>query len=112
MVGLLGPMVDVPVVTVLVIYKAPIMLFKGWQRLLRDLIGREGPFLETVCVPFAGISILLWPIAVALATLAGITSGFPLGCYAAAVAYQVYICLMLEIKSNNFHTFKKMSIFF
>lgn len=90
LVGILGLMVDVPVITVLVIYKAPIMLFKGWLRLLRDLIGREGPFLETVCVPFAGLLVLLWPIAVVLATLAGVISSFPLGCYAAAVAYQVY----------------------
>ncbi|XP_077233168.1 putative membrane protein At3g27390 isoform X1 [Tasmannia lanceolata] len=86
--GILGPLIDVPVMTILVIYKAPVMLFKGWKRLARDLIGREGPFLETVCVPFAGLSILLWPTVVALSASAGIISSFFLGCYAAIVAYQ------------------------
>ncbi|KAL6012498.1 hypothetical protein ACLOJK_002987 [Asimina triloba] len=84
----LGVSIDVPMITVLVIYKAPIMLFKGWQRLFHDLIGREGPFLETVCVPVAGLLILLWPIAVSLAVVAGCSSSFVLGCYAFAVAYQ------------------------
>ncbi|PIA52413.1 hypothetical protein AQUCO_01000348v1 [Aquilegia coerulea] len=86
--GILGLFVDVPIIIMIVIYKAPFMLFKGWHRLVRDLIGRSGPFLETVCVPFAGLSILLWPIVVALASLAGIGSSFFLGLYAAVVAYQ------------------------
>ncbi|XXG55694.1 hypothetical protein AAC387_Pa03g3304 [Persea americana] len=122
LVGILGLMVDVPVITVLVIYKAPIMLFKGWQRLLRDLIGREGPFLETVCVPFAGLLVLLWPIAVVLATLAGIISSFPLGCYAAAVAYQessakrglfyiVSIISMFDEYTNDFLYLREGSCF-
>ncbi|KAF9608867.1 hypothetical protein IFM89_011905 [Coptis chinensis] len=88
LVAILGIFVDVPFIAMIVIYKVPFMLFKGWHRLVRDLIGRSGPFLETVCVPFAGLSILLWPIAVALTSLAGICSGFFLGLYAAAVAYQ------------------------
>ncbi|XP_050206264.1 uncharacterized membrane protein At3g27390-like isoform X2 [Mercurialis annua] len=83
-----GILLDVPVITVIVLYKSPILLFKGWNRLIRDLIGREGPFLETVCVPFAGFWILLWPIVVLLATLAGMVSSFGFGCYAAVVAYE------------------------
>ena len=87
--AILGNLVDVPVVTIIVLYKAPILLFKGWHRLIQDLIGRAGPFLETVCVPFAGLWILLWPIVVLLAILAGMISSFGFGCYAAVVAYQV-----------------------
>ncbi|XP_043704783.1 uncharacterized membrane protein At3g27390-like isoform X2 [Telopea speciosissima] len=86
--GILGVLIDVPIISIIVIYKAPMMLLRGWQRLVQDLIGSEGPFLETVCVPFVGLSILLWPVAVCLSTLAGIISSFFLGCYAAAVAYQ------------------------
>ncbi|KAK1300998.1 putative membrane protein [Acorus calamus] len=85
---MLGIMIDVPAITFLVAYKAPIMLFKGWHRLVQDLIGRRGPFLETVCVPFAGLSILLWPLVVALASFVGILSSVFLGLYAAVVAYQ------------------------
>ncbi|RWR72118.1 hypothetical protein CKAN_00031900 [Cinnamomum micranthum f. kanehirae] len=73
-VGMLGIMVDMPVVTVVALYKSPYMLFKGWHRLLHDLIGREGPFLETACVPFAGLFILLWPLAVMGAVLASESS--------------------------------------
>ncbi|CAN6249118.1 unnamed protein product [Urochloa humidicola] len=53
-----------------------------------DMIGREGPFLETACVPFAGLAILLWPFAVEGAILASIISSIPLGAYGAVVAYQ------------------------
>lgn len=90
MASILGIVVDVPLVTLIVLYKAPILLFKGWHRLVQDLIGREGPFLETVCVPFAGLWILLWPIVVLFGIVAGILSSFGLGCYAAVVAYQVH----------------------
>ncbi|PSR88012.1 hypothetical protein CEY00_Acc31042 [Actinidia chinensis var. chinensis] len=83
-----GILVDVPVISVITLYKAPILLFKGWYRLVQDLIGREGPFLETMCVPFAGLWILLWPFAVVLAIIVGILSSFGYGCYAAVVAYQ------------------------
>ncbi|XP_073007086.1 uncharacterized membrane protein At3g27390-like isoform X1 [Typha latifolia] len=83
-----GIMVDMPMVSLIAIYKSPIMLFKGWKRLIQDLIGREGPFLETACVPFAGLAILLWPLAVAGAVIASIMSSLPLGAYAAVVAYQ------------------------
>ncbi|KAF6172572.1 hypothetical protein GIB67_007085 [Kingdonia uniflora] len=88
MAAVFGFVVDVPMITFLVIYKAPFMLFKGWQRLVEDLVGRSGPFLETVCVPFAGFLILLWPFVVLLAMLAGILSSIGYGVYAAVVAYQ------------------------
>lgn len=86
--GILGVLIDVPMISLIVLYKVPVMLYKGWRQLIRDLIGRSGPFLESVCVPFAGLMILLWPIAVVLAAVAGILSSFGLGLYAAAIAYQ------------------------
>ncbi|XP_010680981.2 uncharacterized membrane protein At3g27390 isoform X1 [Beta vulgaris subsp. vulgaris] len=86
--AILGIVVDVPIVTIITIYKTPILLFKGWQRLIQDLIGREGPFLETFCVPFAGLWILLWPVAVFFAMLLGVLSSLAFGCYAAVVAYE------------------------
>ncbi|CAL9768282.1 unnamed protein product [Musa acuminata subsp. burmannicoides] len=86
--GILGMLIDVPMISLIVLYKVPIMLFKGWRQLIQDLIGRSGPFLESVCVPFAGLLILLWPVAVGLTSIAGILSSLSLGCYAAAVAYQ------------------------
>ncbi|XP_058081330.1 uncharacterized membrane protein At3g27390-like isoform X2 [Magnolia sinica] len=118
----LGVLIDVPVITILVIYKAPIMLYKGWQQLFHDLIGREGPFLEIVCVPFAGLLILLWPMVVALAVLAGFCSSFFLGCYAAAVAYQenstkrgllyiVSIISMFDEYTNDFLSMREGSCF-
>lgn len=88
LVGLLGIIVDVPIITILAFCKAPFMLFKGWQRLLQDLIGRAGPFLEIPCVPFAGLCILLWPLVVICALLSAILSSFFLGIYGAAVVYQ------------------------
>jgi hypothetical protein len=75
--------------TLIAIYKCPVMLFKGCKRLIQDLIGREGPFLETACVPFAGLAILLWPFAVLGAMLASILASIPLGLYGAVIAYQV-----------------------
>ncbi|KAL5705008.1 hypothetical protein ACHQM5_023360 [Ranunculus cassubicifolius] len=86
--AILGILVDVPMFIVIVTYKAPLMLFKGWHRLIEDLVGRSGPFLETVCVPFAGLLIVLWPFAVLLAFVAGMLSSFGFGFYAAVVAYQ------------------------
>ncbi|XP_058102092.1 uncharacterized membrane protein At3g27390-like isoform X2 [Magnolia sinica] len=88
LVGAVGAMVDVPVITAVALCKSPFMLFKGWHRLFHDLIGREGPFLETACVPFAGLAILLWPLAVVGAVMASALSSFFLGAYAAVVVYQ------------------------
>ncbi|GAV88257.1 hypothetical protein CFOL_v3_31680 [Cephalotus follicularis] len=87
-IGVLGFMVDMPVVSVIALFKSPYMLFKGWQRLLHDLIGREGPFLETICVPFAGLAILLWPLAVVGAVLGSMVASIFLGAYAGVVVYQ------------------------
>lgn len=87
--GLLGIIVDMPVITVIAACKTPYMLFKGWHRLFHDCIGREGPFLETICVPFAGLAILLWPLAVAGALLGSMVSSIFLGAYAGVVVYQV-----------------------
>lgn len=83
-----GLLLDGIMFTLISFYKLPVMLFKGWKRLIEDLIGREGPFLETACVPFAGLAILLWPFAVLGAFLASIISSVPLGAYAAVVVYQ------------------------
>lgn len=87
--AVIGIVVDVPVISFVAICKSPYMLLKGWHRLFHDLIGREGPFLETICVPFAGLAILLWPLAVAGAVLASMLASYFLGAYAGVVAYQV-----------------------
>ncbi|KAJ8768255.1 hypothetical protein K2173_021195 [Erythroxylum novogranatense] len=86
--GLLGFLLDVPMVSLIALCKSPYMLFKGWHRLFHDLIGREGPFLETLCVPFAGLAIILWPMAVVGAVLGSIMSSIFLGAYAGVVVYQ------------------------
>ncbi|VAI46650.1 unnamed protein product [Triticum turgidum subsp. durum] len=83
-----GLLMDGIMFTAIALYKFPVMLFKGWKRLIEDLVGREGPFLETACVPFAGLAILLWPFAVLGAFLASMISSVPLGAYAAIVVYQ------------------------
>lgn len=94
---MLGFLVDMPVISLIALCKSPYMLFKGWHRLLHDLIGREGPFLETICVPFAGLAILLWPLAVVGAVLGSMVSSIFLGAYAAAVVYQVKLMLDLVL---------------
>lgn len=88
LVSLLAIPVDVPFITALALWKSPFMLFKGWKRLLEDLIGREGPFLETVCVPFAGLAIFLWPLAVAGSVVASFFSSFALALYSGVVVHQ------------------------
>ncbi|OIT00027.1 PREDICTED: uncharacterized membrane protein At3g27390 isoform X1 [Nicotiana attenuata] len=88
LVSLLAIPVDVPFITALALWKSPFMLFRGWKRLLEDLIGREGPFLETVCVPFAGLAIILWPLAVAGSVLASFFSSFALALYSGVVVHQ------------------------
>lgn len=80
--------VDVLLISAVALWKSPCMLFKGWQRLCEDLVGREGPFLETVCVPFAGLAIVLWPLAVIGGLLASFFSSFFFGFRAGLVAYQ------------------------
>ena len=100
LVGLIGVVVDVPLVTAVSLWKSPYMLFKGWKRLLEDLIGREGPFLETVCVPFAGLAILLWPLAVVGAVAGAIIASFFLGLYGGVIAHQVWKIFL----SSSFHS--------
>ncbi|GLJ16053.1 hypothetical protein SUGI_0266650 [Cryptomeria japonica] len=87
-VGLMGIIVDVPLFTVVAISKSPYLLLRGWQRLLSDLISREGPFFETACVPIAGIVILLWPLLVIGSILLSIFSSFFVGLYGAVIVYQ------------------------
>ncbi|KAG8064737.1 hypothetical protein GUJ93_ZPchr0004g40205 [Zizania palustris] len=87
-VGVLGLIVDIPLYTVIALIKSPYMLFKGWQRLLHDLISREGPFLETVCVPIAGLAILFWPLVVVGSVLLAIVSSIFVGLYGAVIVYQ------------------------
>lgn len=101
-----GLLTDGIMFTVIALYKLPVMLFKGWKRLIEDLVGREGPFLETACVPFAGLAILLWPFAVLGAFLASIISSVPLGVYAAIVVYQESSLLM-----GLFYVISSVSIF-
>ncbi|KAK4409966.1 putative membrane protein [Sesamum angolense] len=86
--GILGSMIDFPMISIVALCKSPYMLFKGWHRLSHDCIGREGPFLETICVPFAGLAILLWPLAVVGAVLGSMVSSIFLGAYAAVIVYQ------------------------
>ncbi|KAL3849114.1 hypothetical protein ACJIZ3_010996 [Penstemon smallii] len=88
LVSILSVPIDVPLITAVALWKSPYMLFRGWKRLLEDLVGREGPFLETVCVPFAGLAIFLWPLAVIGAVLASFLSSFFLGIYAGVIVYQ------------------------
>nr|GMC48588.1 uncharacterized membrane protein At3g27390 [Ipomoea batatas]GMD32016.1 uncharacterized membrane protein At3g27390 [Ipomoea batatas]GMD38556.1 uncharacterized membrane protein At3g27390 [Ipomoea batatas] len=88
LVSMLAIPVDVPVITAVALWKSPFMLFRGWKRLLEDLVGREGPFLETVCVPFAGLAILLWPLAVVGSVIASFLSSFLLALYSGVVVHQ------------------------
>lgn len=89
LVSLIGVPVDVLLITAVALWKSPYMLFRGWKRLLEDLIGREGPFLETVCVPFAGLAILLWPMAVVGAVIGAIFSSVFIGLYGGVIVHQV-----------------------
>ncbi|KAL5972399.1 hypothetical protein ACLOJK_041653 [Asimina triloba] len=88
-------------ITAVALWKCPYMLLKGWKRLLEDWIGREGPFLETVCVPFAGLAIILWPLAVIGAVVSAFLFSFFLACYGGVVVHQqisvisVSICVSL-----------------
>ncbi|XP_059457984.1 uncharacterized membrane protein At3g27390 [Corylus avellana] len=86
--GLMGLIVDIPLYTAIAIVKSPYMLFKGWFRLVHDLITREGPFLETACVPIAGLTILLWPIVVTASILMAVFSSIFVGLYASVIVYQ------------------------
>lgn len=97
--SLIGVPVDVLLITAVALWKSPYMLLRGWKRLLEDLIGREGPFLETVCVPFAGLAIILWPLAVVGAVIGSIISSFFLGLYSGVIVHQV--CYKLLFSSSH-----------
>ncbi|CAK9315409.1 unnamed protein product, partial [Citrullus colocynthis] len=86
--SLIGVPVDFLFITLVALWRSPYMLFKGWKRLLEDLVGREGPFLEAVCVPFAGLAIILWPLAVVGAVICAVISSFFLGLYAGVIVHQ------------------------
>ena len=88
-VALLCLVVDIPLYTVIALVKSPYMLFRGWQRLLYDLISREGPFLETVCVPIAGLTILFWPLVVVGSVLLAIVLSIFVGLYGTVIVFQV-----------------------
>lgn len=87
-VGLMGLIVEIPLYTAIAIVKSPYMLFKGWHRLLHDLISREGPFLETACIPIAGLAIIMWPLVVVGSILLAIFTSFFIGLYGSVVVYQ------------------------
>jgi hypothetical protein len=96
LVAVLGVLLDVPVITGVALVKGPIMLIKGWDRLAKDLWGRQGPFLEAVCVPFAGLAIVLWPLVVVASILASILASPFLGLYGAVIVYQVrFVCILI-----------------
>ncbi|KAL0424242.1 UNVERIFIED_CONTAM: putative membrane protein [Sesamum radiatum] len=99
--GILGSMIDFPMISIVALCKSPYMLFKGWHRLSHDCIGREGPFLETICVPFAGLAILLWPLAVVGAVLGSMVSSIFLGAYAAVIVYQLADALFKECQRHG-----------
>ena len=88
-VALLWLVVDIPLYTVIALVKSPYMLFGGWQRLLYDLISRQGPFLETVCVPIAGLTILFWPLVVVGSVLLAIVLSIFVGLYGTVIVFQV-----------------------
>uniref|UniRef100_A0A1D1XI34 Putative membrane protein At3g27390 n=1 Tax=Anthurium amnicola TaxID=1678845 RepID=A0A1D1XI34_9ARAE len=87
-VALTGLIVEIPMYTIIAVIKSPYMLFKGWQRLLHDLLSGEGPFLETACVPIAGLAIILWPLAVVGSILMAFLSSIFIGLYGAVIVYQ------------------------
>lgn len=103
---LLGILVDVPLITAVAIWKSPCMLFKGWKRMFEDLIGREGPFLETVCVPFAALAIILWPLAVVGAVISAFFASFFLVLYSAVVVHQVCVS---DFFATDFYEFRGSS---
>lgn len=88
-VAVLGLIADTPLITLVALAKSPLLLFKGWGRLLHDLIGRHGACLEAACVPFAGLALILWPVVTVVAVLFAILASPILGLFGAVVVYQV-----------------------
>lgn len=88
-VAVLGLLADTPLITLVALVKSPLLLFKGWGRLLHDLIGRHGACLEAACVPFAGLALILWPVVTVVSVLIAIIASPILGLFGAVVVYQV-----------------------
>ncbi|XP_024537062.1 uncharacterized membrane protein At3g27390 [Selaginella moellendorffii] len=87
--AVLGVMVDVPLFAIISLIKSPFMLVKGWERLLDDLIvSQEGTCVKVVCVPFAGLAILLWPLVVVAAVVSGVFTSIFVGLYAAVIVHK------------------------
>uniref|UniRef100_A0A5B6ZXK5 Uncharacterized protein n=1 Tax=Davidia involucrata TaxID=16924 RepID=A0A5B6ZXK5_DAVIN len=84
----MGLIVEIPLYTAIAVVKSPYMLFKGWHRLMHDLISREGPFLETACIPIAGLTILMWPLVVIGSIIMAVFSSFFIGLYGSVIVYQ------------------------
>lgn len=99
-VGLMGLLIEIPLYTIIAIVKSPYLLFVGWYRLLHDLISREGPFLETACIPIAGLTILFWPLVVVGSVLLAILSSIFVGLYGSIVVYQVCFTYILTFYLN------------
>lgn len=96
LVGILGVIIDTPAIGIVAFCKVPIMLIKGWHRLLEDLVTRHGPCLEAACVPFAGLALVFWPFVVLSAAFTAFLCSPFLGLYSAVVVYQVcFQCLHL-----------------
>ncbi|CAN8276466.1 unnamed protein product [Cochlearia groenlandica] len=88
LVGIIGLIIDIPLLTAIAVIKSPYLLLKGWYRLGQDAINREGPFLEIACIPFAGLTILLWPIIVIGFVLMTVFASIFVGLYGAVVVVQ------------------------
>jgi len=108
---MVGVPFDTALITSIAMWKSPYMLLRGWKRLLEDLIGRKGPFLETECVPFAALAIILWPLAVVGAVLAATLCSPFLALYSGVVVHQVrahdaLISLSICASFSRFHWVK------
>ncbi|RZC67273.1 hypothetical protein C5167_010974 [Papaver somniferum] len=84
----MGLIIEIPLYTIIAVVKSPYLLIMGWYRLLHDLVSREGPFLETACIPIAGLAILLWPLIVVGSILLSVFSSIFIGLYGAIIVYQ------------------------
>jgi hypothetical protein len=87
LVGLLGLIVDTPIISLVALAKSPLMLLKGWRQLILDLVGQ--PSSCVACVPFAGLAIVLWPLVVCATVLSAIFCSPFLGLFGAVIVYQV-----------------------
>jgi hypothetical protein len=114
-VALLGLVADIPLITMVALAKSPFMLFKGWGRLLHDLVGRHGACLEAACVPFAGLALVLWPVVVVVSVLFAIVSSPILGLFGAVIVYQVscyttYVILTMQSSDYGFLNLPKLYV--